>query len=64
MHQFRLSPNEIPSREPPDSDTSDGGSVSMNWSAPSRIHGSGKIACKHRAIPVFPELDPPLSTIT
>jgi hypothetical protein len=54
-------PNSIP-EEP--ADFSDGGSVSMNWSTPSLIHGSGRIACKHRAIPVFPELDPPLSTIT
>jgi len=27
-------------------------------------HGSGRTACRHRAIPDFPELEPPLSTIT
>jgi hypothetical protein len=26
--------------------------------------GSGKIACRHRAMPDLPELEPPLSTIT
>jgi hypothetical protein len=33
-------------------------------STPKASHGSGRIACRHRAMPDFPELDAPLSTIT
>jgi hypothetical protein len=36
----------------------------IRLSAPKASHGSGRIACRHRAIPDLPELDPPLSTIT
>ena len=39
----------------------------MAWisvSTPKASHGSGRTACKHRAIPDLPELEPPLSTIT
>ena len=41
--------------------------VGIAWirsSVPKASQGSGKIACRHRAIPDFPELEPPLSTIT
>jgi hypothetical protein len=36
----------------------------ISVSVPRASHGSGRTACKHRAIPDFPELEPPLSTIT
>jgi hypothetical protein len=40
------------------------GMASINESTPNANHGSGNTACRHRTIPDFPELDPPLSTIT
>ena len=40
------------------------GIASISVSTPRLSHGSGRIACRHRAIPDFPELDPPLRTIT
>jgi len=40
------------------------GSASMNESTPKANQGSGSSACRHRRIPDFPELEPPLSTIT
>jgi hypothetical protein len=42
----------------------DAGMASINESTPNASHGSGNTACRHRTIPDFPELDPPLSTIT
>ena len=52
------------SKEMPEPESSsDGGSASTRSSTLSLIHGSGKMACRHRAISVFPELDPPLSTM-
>jgi hypothetical protein len=33
-------------------------------SVPSASHGSGRTVCRHRAIPDFPALEPPLRTIT
>jgi hypothetical protein len=53
-------PNEIPEPE----SSSDGGSASTRSSTPSLIHGRGRMTCRQRAIPVFPELGPPLSTMT
>ena len=53
-------PNPIP--DPGAS--SDGGSASTRSSTLSLIHGTGKMACRQRAIPVLPELEPPLSTMT
>jgi hypothetical protein len=41
--------------------------IGIAWtsvSVPNASQGSGKIACRHRAIPDLPELEPPLSTIT
>ena len=40
------------------------GTASTSVSVPKASHGSGRIACRHRAIPDFPELEPPLRTIT
>ncbi len=42
----------------------DTGIAWMSVSTPKTNHGSGKTACRHRAIPDFPELEPPLRTIT
>ena len=36
----------------------------ISVSTPKTSHGSGRTACRHRAIPDLPELEPPLSTIT
>jgi len=36
----------------------------MSMSTPTASQGSGRTACRHRAIPDLPELDPPFSTIT
>jgi hypothetical protein len=36
----------------------------ISVSTPKASHGSGRTACRHRAIPDFPELEPPLRTIT
>jgi len=41
--------------------------IGIAWtrlSVPKASHGPGRTACRHRAMPDFPELDPPLSTIT
>ena len=41
--------------------------IGIAWtsvSVPKASHGSGRTACRHLAIPDFPELDPPLRTIT
>ena len=41
--------------------------IGIDWtsvSVPNAGQGSGRIACRHRAIPDLPELEPPLSTIT
>ena len=41
--------------------------IGIAWtsvSVPNASQGSGRIACRHRAIPDLPELEPPLSTIT
>jgi len=41
--------------------------IGIAWtsvSVPKASHGSGRTACRHRAIPDFPELEPPLRTIT
>jgi hypothetical protein len=54
------SANSIP---PSDARIAEGiDSTSMSTACTS--HGSGRTACRHRAMPDFPELDPPLSTIT
>ena len=42
----------------------DAGMAWTSVSVPKASHGSGRIACRHRAIPDLPELDPPFSTIT
>jgi hypothetical protein len=42
----------------------DTGIAWISVSTPKASHGSGRIACRHRAIPDFPELEPPLRTIT
>jgi len=42
----------------------DTGIAWISVSIPRASHGSGKTACRHRAIPDFPELEPPLRTIT
>jgi hypothetical protein len=42
----------------------DAGSAWISVSTPKTSQGSGSTAWRHRAIPVFPELEPPLSTIT
>jgi hypothetical protein len=42
----------------------DVGMASISVSVPKASHGSGRTACRHRAIPDFPELEPPLRTIT
>jgi hypothetical protein len=42
----------------------DAGIISISVSTPRASHGSGRTACRHRAIPDFPELEPPLRTIT
>jgi hypothetical protein len=36
---------------------------SMNESHPNASHGSGNVACRHRTMPDFPELEPPLRMI-
>jgi hypothetical protein len=36
----------------------------ISVSTPKISQGSGRTACRHRAIPGFPELEPPLRTIT
>jgi hypothetical protein len=41
----------------------DAGIASTSVSTPNDSQGSGSTACRHRAIPDFPELDPPLRTI-
>jgi hypothetical protein len=41
--------------------------VGVAWisvSTPMASHASGRTACRYRAIPDFPELEPPLRTIT
>jgi len=43
---------------------SDAGSAWISVSTPKASHGPGRTACRHRAMPDFPELEPPLSTIT
>jgi hypothetical protein len=40
------------------------GIASISVSVPNVSHGSGKTVCRQRMIPVLPELEPPLSTIT
>jgi len=42
----------------------DAGMAWIIMSFPTVSHGSGRIDCRHRAIPDLPELDPPFSTIT
>ncbi len=42
----------------------DTGIARISVSTPKASHGSGSTACRHRAIPDFPELEPPLRTIT
>jgi hypothetical protein len=42
----------------------DAGIASVSVSVPKASQGSGSMACRHRAIPDFPELDPPLRMIT
>ena len=54
------SANPIPS----DPSRNRAGITSINVSTPIASHASGNSACRHRAIPDLPELDPPLSTIT
>jgi hypothetical protein len=39
------------------------GIASTNESHPNASHGSGSTACRHRTIPDFPELEPPLRMI-
>jgi hypothetical protein len=39
------------------------GIASMNESTPNASHGSVRTACRHRTIPDFPELEPPLIMI-
>lgn len=41
----------------------DAGIAWISVSTPKASQGSGRTACRHRAIPDFPELEPPLSTI-
>jgi hypothetical protein len=45
-------------------DCLDAGIASVSVSVPKASQGSGSTACKHRAIPDFPELEPPLRMIT
>ena len=40
------------------------GAASIRVSVPRASHGSERTVCRHRAIPDFPELDPPFRTIT
>jgi hypothetical protein len=40
------------------------GKARISVSIPRTIQGSGRIACRHRAIPDLPELEVPFSTIT
>ncbi|GGP01607.1 hypothetical protein GCM10012278_05520 [Nonomuraea glycinis] len=40
------------------------GMASIMVSVPKASHGSGRTACRHRTRPDFPELEPPLRTIT
>jgi hypothetical protein len=42
----------------------DTGIAWISVSTPKASHGSGRTACRHRAMPDFPELEPPLRTIT
>lgn len=42
----------------------DAGIAWISVSTPKTSQGSGRTACRQRAIPDFPELEPPLSTIT
>jgi hypothetical protein len=52
--------NSIPAAD----DRMDAGIAWISVSTPKASHGSGRTACRHRAIPDFPELEPPLRTIT
>ena len=50
---------------PPASDAlMDAGIAWISVSTPKASHGSSRTDCRHRAIPDFPELEPPLRTIT
>ena len=42
----------------------DAGTAWTRVSTPTTSHRSGRTACTHRAIPAFPELEPPSGTIT
>ena len=42
----------------------DTGIAWISVSTPKASQGFGRTACRHRAIPDFPELEPPLRTIT
>jgi hypothetical protein len=53
-------PNSMPAADV----CSDIGIAWIRLSVPKASHRSGRIACRHRAIPDLPELEPPLSTIT
>jgi hypothetical protein len=44
-------------------DVNAAGMASVRLSVPKVSHGCGNTACRHRASPDFPLLDPPLSTI-
>jgi hypothetical protein len=72
IHATSSARNSGPTLTPPSAANSmpasdacmDAGITWISVSSPTASHGSGKTACRHRAIPDFPELDPPFSPIT
>lgn len=67
IHAACSAPKAGPTLTPPSGANSrslSGGIASISESTPKVSHGSGITACRHRAIPDFPELEPPLRTIT
>ena len=68
IHAASLARNASPTMTSPCAPKSipppEGGSASTRSSTPSRIHGCGRTTCRHRPMPVLPELEPPLRTIT
>lgn len=53
-----------PMPSPPSPSRSEAGMAASTESTPNVSQAPGSTACRHRAIPDLPELDPPLSTIT
>ena len=58
-----LTPPSAANTIPPSDSRILAGSASTNESHPNASHGSGSTACRHRTIPDFPELEPPLRMI-